>query len=124
MDWHLGAAASCLPNQTAEARRAPSQLERYEKYLHSVDVDLKVEHRALHDTEHRGREAHIAVVTAYCQDKQVIRVSHESDDMYASIDLLADQLARKLRKYKERRTQRQHARVATAEVFHDVSWRS
>jgi ribosomal subunit interface protein len=95
-------------------------LEKYEKYLNSVHVSLKVEHRALHDIEHRGREAHIAVVTAYCQDKQVIRVSHESDDMYASVDLLADQLARKLRKYKERRTKRQHARIPTAEVVADV----
>jgi putative sigma-54 modulation protein len=108
--------------RTATDEKLGKQLERYDKYLNSVHVNLKVEHRALHDTEHRGREAHIAVVTAFCQDKQVIRVSHESEDMYASIDLLADQLARKLRKYKERRTKRQHARIPTAQVFDGVSF--
>ena len=50
-----------------------------------------------------GKEAHIAEVTAVCKDRRVIRVSQESDDMYASIDSLSDVLNRKLRKYKERK---------------------
>mmetsp|Transcript_17250 Transcript_17250/g.55490 ORF Transcript_17250/g.55490 Transcript_17250/m.55490 type:complete len:251 (-) Transcript_17250:1839-2591(-) len=93
------------------------QLDRYDKYLNSVSVNLKVEHRALHDREHVGKEAHIAEVTALCRDKQVIRVRHESEDMYASLDLLADQLSRKLRKYKERRGQRKQNQLGTAEAF-------
>lgn len=91
------------PHQRADRRVSPLQLDRYDKYLNSVSVNLKVEHRALHDREHVGKEAHIAEVTALCRDKQVIRVRHESEDMYASLDLLADQLSRKLRKYKAQR---------------------
>ena len=96
---------------------ARPQLERYDKYLQSVSVNLKVEHRALHDTEHRGKEAHIAEVTALCQDKHVMHVTHESDDMYASLDLLADQLGRKLRKYKDRRSRHRQSRIATGDIF-------
>mmetsp|Transcript_14463 Transcript_14463/g.31323 ORF Transcript_14463/g.31323 Transcript_14463/m.31323 type:complete len:152 (+) Transcript_14463:61-516(+) len=93
------------------------QLDRYDKYLNSVTVNLKVERRAVHDTEHRGKEAHIAEVTALCTDKQVIRVSHECDDMYASLDILADQLARKLRKHKEKLSKRKNDNMATSDVF-------
>ena len=99
----------------------------------------------MHDTEHRGKEAHIAEVrsasqhgtrsstltvndeitpafpprqvTALCTDKQVIRVSHECDDMYASLDILADQLARKLRKHKEKLSKRKNDNMATSDVF-------
>merc|ERR1712071_46608 len=38
----------------------------------------------------------------------VIRTSEASPDMYASIDLVSDRLARKLRKYKERRLEGWH----------------
>jgi len=101
----------------ATEHKLGKQLERYDKYLQSVSVNLKVEHRALHDTEHRGKEAHIAEVTALCQDKHVMHVTHESDDMYASLDLLADQLGRKLRKYKDRRSRHRQSRIATGDIF-------
>mmetsp|Transcript_1394 Transcript_1394/g.2541 ORF Transcript_1394/g.2541 Transcript_1394/m.2541 type:complete len:242 (+) Transcript_1394:156-881(+) len=38
----------------------------------------------------------------------VIRCAEESDDMYASIDAVTDRLAKKLRKYKERRLEGYH----------------
>jgi len=66
-------------------------------------LHLKVESRALHDTEHKGKEAHIAEATVYCVDKHVINAKAEGEDMYASIDELADTLTRSLRKYKEKR---------------------
>eukprot|EP00316_Scyphosphaera_apsteinii_P013076 CAMPEP_0119346528 /NCGR_PEP_ID=MMETSP1333-20130426/108048_1 /TAXON_ID=418940 /ORGANISM="Scyphosphaera apsteinii, Strain RCC1455" /LENGTH=213 /DNA_ID=CAMNT_0007359029 /DNA_START=985 /DNA_END=1626 /DNA_ORIENTATION=- len=82
------------------------QVKRYDEMINSVTVHLKVEHRALHDRDHQGLEAHIAEVTALCRDRQVIRVRHSSDSMYASLDKLSDMLGRKLRKYKERKRSR------------------
>jgi ribosomal subunit interface protein len=125
-DEKLGKQVSCthvplrrpLPDRHPPTLPPPrSQLERYDKYLNSVTVSLKVEKHALHDTEHKGKEAHIAEVTALCSDKQVIRVSHECEDMYASLDLLADQLARKLQQHKEKLSQRKQDNLATADVF-------
>ena len=46
-----------------------------------------------------------------------MHVTHESDDMYASLDLLADQLGRKLRKYKDRRSRHRQSRIATGDIF-------
>lgn len=51
--------------------------------------------------------AHTAEVTTSLKGT-VIRTSEASPDMYASIDLVADRLARKLRKYKERRLDGYH----------------
>jgi len=93
------------------------QLERYDRYINSVTVSLKVESRSLHDTEHIGKESHIAELTALCTDKAVLRVSHECEDMYASIDLLADQLARKLKKHKEKLSDRKNDNLATSDLF-------
>lgn len=50
---------------------------------------------------------HRAAVTTSL-DGTVIRTTEDSEDMYASIDLVADRLARKLRKYKERRLEGYH----------------
>lgn len=53
------------------------------------------------------KAAHKAEVTTSLKGT-VIRTSEASPDMYASIDLVADRLARKLRKYKERRQEGYH----------------
>ena len=65
---------------------------------------LKVEYRGggQHDTEHKGQEAHVAEITALCKDKQVIKVSSESSDMYGTLDIVEEMFARQLRKHKER----------------------
>ena len=68
-----------------------------------------MESRSRHDTEHLGKEAHIAEVTAYCKDKHVIHCAVTCDNMYASLDELTDTLGRKLRKYKERKTDTKQA---------------
>ena len=83
-------------------------IERYSELLRdgpeSVELQLKVETRGgRHDTEHLGREAHIAEVTAYCKDKHAIHCSSSSEDMYTSLDDLTDMLSRNLRKHKERK---------------------
>lgn len=94
-----------------------AQLERYDKFIQLVKLNFKVEKRHVHDQEHKGLESHVAEVTALCRDKQVIRVRHASEDMYASLDLLADGLSRKLRKYKERRAGRTNDQLSTADAF-------
>mmetsp|Transcript_931 Transcript_931/g.3089 ORF Transcript_931/g.3089 Transcript_931/m.3089 type:complete len:152 (+) Transcript_931:25-480(+) len=103
--------------RTATDEKLGKQLDRYDKYLNSVTISLKVEKHALHDTEHKGKESHIAEITALCTDKQVFHVSYECEDMYTSLDLLADQLARKLRKHKEKLSQRKQDSLAMSDVF-------
>lgn len=49
-----------------------------------------------------------------------IRCAEESPDMYASVDLVADRLARKLRKYKERRLEGFHGGPNIGENIADV----
>jgi len=49
-----------------------------------------------------------------------IRTAEESPDMYASIDLVADRLSRKLKQYKERKTQGYHGGPAIGENMADV----
>jgi putative sigma-54 modulation protein len=81
-------------------------LDRYTDLLRTeeggVELQMKVETRGKHDTEHMGKEAHIAEITARCKDKHIIHCASSSDSMYASLDDLHDTLNRKLRKYKEK----------------------
>ena len=104
--------------EAAEAKLGKA-LDRYEPMLQSTSLRLKVEFRGggKHDTTHKGQEAHVAEITALCKDKQVIRVTSESTDMYASLDILEDKFARQLRKHKEKSTENKrgegHAEAAT-----------
>ncbi|MEG3440029.1 ribosome-associated translation inhibitor RaiA [Pannus brasiliensis CCIBt3594] len=78
-----------------------------------VDVHLSVERNA------RIADRHKAEVTVYANGT-VIRAQEGSENLYASIDLVADKIARQLRKYKERQVdQRVHAGVKTSEVVAD-----
>jgi putative sigma-54 modulation protein len=49
----------------------------------------------------------IAEVTIYANGT-VVRAEEGSENLYASIDLVADKIARQLRKYKEKRSDRRH----------------
>jgi putative sigma-54 modulation protein len=77
-----------------------------------VDVHLSVARNPRINT----RQA--AEVTIYANGS-VIRAEESSENLYASIDLVADKIARQLRKYKERRqdqkTQPQPTEVVVAE---------
>jgi len=68
-----------------------------------VQLNLKADTRALHDTEHKGRSWFTAEVTAFCRDKRVIKDKEEGEDMYALIDKMEDTLMRSMRKLKEKR---------------------
>lgn len=65
------------------------------------------------------KNAHKAEVTTSLKG-MTIRSSEESPDMYASIDLVSDRLARKLRKYKERRLNGYHGGPNIGENLADV----
>ncbi|MBD1934953.1 MULTISPECIES: ribosome hibernation-promoting factor, HPF/YfiA family [Cyanophyceae] len=61
-----------------------------------------------------------AEVTIYANGT-VIRAEESSDNLYASIDLVADKIARNLRKYKEKRLdQKTQAQPKTAVVLEEV----
>ncbi len=79
-----------------------------------VDVHLSVERNA------RIADRHKAEVTVYANGT-VIRAQEGSENLYASIDLVSDKIARQLRKYKERHVD-QHARagVKTSDFVADA----
>jgi len=92
------------PMQEYADSKLSKPLDRFSSMINGpAEVHLKVEHRGVHDSEHSGREAHIAEVTAFCTDKAVIHASASSESMYASLDELSDMLERKLRKIKEKK---------------------
>jgi putative sigma-54 modulation protein len=75
------------------------KLEKAVKHFHTItttiDVHLSVERNA------RITNKHKAEVTVHANGT-VIRAQEGSDNLYASIDLVSDKIARQLRKYKER----------------------
>lgn len=76
-----------------------SKLEKATKHFQSfatkVDVHLSVANNA------RVSNKHKAEVTVYANGT-VIRAQEGSENLYASIDLVSDKIARQLRKYKEK----------------------
>jgi putative sigma-54 modulation protein len=70
-------------------------VSHFQNITNEVDVHLSVARNPRINT----RQA--AEVTIYA-NKNVIRAEESSESLYASIDLVADKIARQLRKYKER----------------------
>jgi putative sigma-54 modulation protein len=66
-----------------------------------VDVHLSVARN------HRSNAKQTAEVTIYANGT-VIRAEESSENLYASIDLVADKIARQLRKYKEKRNKKKN----------------
>jgi putative sigma-54 modulation protein len=71
-------------------------LERHSNIVTKCDVHLSVIHNP------RVKLSHCAEVTVSVKGL-VMRTSERSENMYASIDMVADGLARKLRKFKEKK---------------------
>ena len=57
-----------------------------------------------------------AEVTIYANGT-VVRAEESSENLYASIDLVANKIARQLRKYKEKRHEKTHTPVKTADAI-------
>jgi len=74
-----------------------------------VDVHLSVARNP------RIASSQSAEVTVYANGS-VIRAEEKSENLYASIDLVADKIARKLRKFKERKSDRVAAKTSIAVV--------
>ena len=85
-------------------------VNHFQNLTNEVDVHLSVARNP------RINPKQTAEVTIYANGT-VIRSEESSEDLYASIDLVADKIARRLRKYKEKRQDKIHAPVKTAEVL-------
>ncbi|MDJ1183477.1 ribosome hibernation-promoting factor, HPF/YfiA family [Roseofilum casamattae] len=75
-----------------------------------VDINLSVARNP------RINPKQTAEVTIYANGT-VIRSEESSEDLYASIDLVADKIARRLRKYKEKRYNNKHKPKEAIEVL-------
>lgn len=84
-------------------------VKHYETMTTKVDVHLSVARNS------RINDKHKAEVTVYANGA-VIRAQEGSENLYASIDLVSDKIARQLRKYKERKLdQKSQSTIKTAE---------
>lgn len=88
-------------------------VSHFETLTTEVDVHLSVARNP------RIAANQSAEVTIYANGT-VIRAQEGSESMYASIDLVADKIARQLRKYKEKRNRKLHTQGKTTEVLADV----
>lgn len=85
-------------------------VKHYQSLTTKVDVHLSVARNA------RIADKHKAEVTVYANGT-VIRAQEGSESLYASIDLVADKIARQLRKYKEKlQDQKSRSAITTGEV--------
>jgi putative sigma-54 modulation protein len=84
----------------------------YQSLTTEVDVNLSIARNP------RINSKQTAEVTIYVNGS-VVRAEESSESLYASIDLVADKIARNLRKYKEKRTEKQRIPVKPAEVLND-----
>lgn len=78
----------------------------------TVDVTLS----APKDSKQQATQA--TEVTAYISGK-IIRAEERNENLYASIDLVADKLKRQLRKYKEKKQRRPQTRKENAELANE-----
>ncbi|MBE9116263.1 ribosome-associated translation inhibitor RaiA [Lusitaniella coriacea LEGE 07157] len=85
-------------------------VKHFQNITTTVDVHLSVSKNP------RIANSHRAEVTVHANGT-VIRAQVGSEDLYASIDLVADKIARQLRKYKERHLNKTHAQPKTSEVL-------
>ncbi|MCL6435524.1 MAG: ribosome-associated translation inhibitor RaiA [Leptolyngbyaceae cyanobacterium HOT.MB2.61] len=87
-------------------------VNHFQNLTTEVDVHLSVARNP------RINSKQTAEVTIYVNGA-VVRAEESSENLYASIDLVADKISRKLRKYKEKRQDKHHTPVKTAEVLSD-----
>ena len=80
----------------------------FQYLLTEVDVDLSVEKNPRINPSKQTAE-----VTLYVNGS-VVRAQESNENLYASIDLVADKIARQLRKYKERRRELKREPLKTA----------
>lgn len=84
-------------------------VNHFQNLTTEVDVHLSVARNP------RINPKQTAEVTIYASGA-VVRAEESSENLYASIDMVADKIARQLRKYKEKRQDKNQASVKTAEA--------
>lgn len=84
-------------------------VSHFQNLITEVDVHLSVARNP------RINSRQTAEVTIYVNGS-VVRAEEGSENLYASIDLVADKISRQLRKYKEKRSAKQHTPVRTVEA--------
>jgi len=87
-------------------------VKHFQGITSKVDVHLSVARNA------RVADKHKAEVTVYANGA-VIRAQEGSENLYASIDLVADKISRQLRKYKERLLDKNQSHVKTSASVED-----
>jgi putative sigma-54 modulation protein len=87
-------------------------VSHFQSITTEVDVHLSVARNP------RINPKQIAEVTIYANGT-VVRAEEGSESLYASIDLVANKIARQLRKYKEKRHEQNHAPIKTIEVIEE-----
>ncbi|NJO39735.1 MAG: ribosome-associated translation inhibitor RaiA [Cyanobacteria bacterium CRU_2_1] len=85
-------------------------VNHFQTFTTEVDVHLSVARNP------RINPKQTAEVTIYASGA-VVRAEESSENLYASIDLVADKIARQLRKYKEKRHEKFHTPVKTMDVL-------
>lgn len=88
-------------------------VSHFDYLLTEVDVNLSVARNPRINPSKQSAE-----VTMYVNGS-VVRAQESSENLYASIDLVADKIARQLRKYKEKRRERTREPVKTAVALAD-----
>jgi putative sigma-54 modulation protein len=84
-------------------------VKHFQNITTKVDVHLSVARNA------RINDKHKAEVTVYANGT-VIRAQEGSENLYASIDLVSDKIARQLRKYKEKHLRKTHVYDKAEEI--------
>ncbi len=85
-------------------------VKHFQNMTTKVDVHLSVARNSRINNKHK------AEVTVYA-NKTVIRAQENSENLYASIDMVSDKIARQLRKYKEKQLDKKtHAQAKISEV--------
>ncbi|MGE5655838.1 MAG: ribosome hibernation-promoting factor, HPF/YfiA family [Actinomycetota bacterium] len=87
-------------------------VNHFQNLTTEVDVHLSVARNP------RINPKQTAEVTIYANGS-VIRAEESSENLYASIDLVADKIARQLRKYKEKRHDKTHTNPKTGAVVEE-----
>jgi putative sigma-54 modulation protein len=85
-------------------------VSHYQGMTTEVDVNLSVARNP------RINPKQSAEVTIYANGT-VVRAEESSENLYASIDLVANKIARQLRKYKEKRNRKDHSSIKPNEAF-------
>jgi putative sigma-54 modulation protein len=88
-------------------------IAHFDTLLTEVDVNLSVARNPRINPMKQSAE-----VTMYVNGS-IVRAHESSENLYASIDLVADKIARQLRKYKEKRRERRREPVKTSEALAD-----